>query len=223
MALEIIVNGCPIKQYRHGGRVYVEGRRGKEFTLRVRNDGYDRVKAVVSVDGKNVLDATEASRGGRGYVIEPHSTLEIPGWRISGEKAANFFFSDLRGAYNQDNQANVGVFGICLFRERPRYSAMLSLGATRGIISSGSLYNCSAAAAVCDSAASSNLGTGWGEVSEFRTREVSYDFDYTPFLTEEVYYDDARGLKARGIRLDEGSRGYPQAFPAGDFGCPPPR
>lgn len=69
-----------------------------------------------------------------------------------------------------------------------------------------------------------NLGTGFGEAQEFKTTTVQFERgDLQAMLV--IYYDNARGLKARGIEVGRHSRTRhtattPQAFPA--MNCQPP-
>lgn len=71
------------------------------------------------------------------------------------------------------------------------------------------------------------LGTGFGEAQDFSTVEV--EFDRGDLLAMSVlYYDDAKGLRARGIDLDRRKqhprlKQQPQAFPGLNKGCTPPK
>lgn len=68
------------------------------------------------------------------------------------------------------------------------------------------------------------LGTGFGSATEFATTQVEFTRGDLHAMAV-VYYDDARGLKARGISLDRRSKRRssqtPVAFPA-MTGCVPP-
>jgi hypothetical protein len=72
-------------------------------------------------------------------------------------------------------------------------------------------------------AAQNNLGTGFGEETDFQTREVAFvRGDMIAMLV--AYYDNAQGLRARGIDLGGRRKPTPQAFPAMiTKGCKPPR
>lgn len=71
------------------------------------------------------------------------------------------------------------------------------------------------------------LGTAFGEAQDFSTVEV--EFDRGDLLAMSVlYYDDAKGLRARGIDLDRRKqhprlKQQPQAFPGLNKGCTPPK
>lgn len=67
------------------------------------------------------------------------------------------------------------------------------------------------------------LGTGFGKAQEFETTTVSFDRGDLALMMV-LYYDDSRGLKARGIQLTRPSKAkltqQPQAFPG--MNCAPP-
>lgn len=70
-----------------------------------------------------------------------------------------------------------------------------------------------------------NLGTEFGAATQFATTQVEFDSGVT-LSTIAMFYDDARGLKARGIVLERPSRmryttSTPNPFPA--MGCKPPK
>lgn len=71
------------------------------------------------------------------------------------------------------------------------------------------------------------LGTAFGEAQDFSTVEV--EFNRGDLLAMSVlYYDDAKGLRARGIDLDRRKQNprvkeQPQAFPGMAKGCTPPK
>src|SRR6185503_2691427 len=77
--------------------------------------------AVVSVDGRDVIDGTTADyRNKRGYLISPWDSLTIDGWRISHESAAAFRFSSVADSYaaRTGSAREVGVIGVAVFPER---------------------------------------------------------------------------------------------------------
>jgi hypothetical protein len=104
------------------GRRYVAGEPGREYGLRLRNRSGERVLAVVSVDGVNVVSGETASPSQSGYVLEPWQETTIDGWRKSLDRVAAFYFTSLPDAYatRTGRPANVGVIGVAVFHERPR-------------------------------------------------------------------------------------------------------
>jgi hypothetical protein len=63
------------------------------------------------------------------------------------------------------------------------------------------------------------LGTGFGDASTFETTTV--DFERGDMIALfELFYDDAQGLKRRGIDVRRGAPARPSAFPADEpKGC----
>jgi hypothetical protein len=82
------------------------------------------------------------------------------------------------------------------------------------------------ASVVPDAAALNNLSAGFGQATQFSTNEVSFQRG-DMLCVAVLYYDSARGLRARGIQVGRPSRArynqQPQAFPGmNGGGCTPP-
>lgn len=120
--LEVFVHGHPIREYPHEGQTFVEGRCGSEYKLHVRNHSPSRVLAVITVDGLSVMDGSDGDARGDGYVLDPHSNLCIPGWRLDNGSVAKFAFGGKGRSYaaQTGRPHNIGVIGCAIYEERPR-------------------------------------------------------------------------------------------------------
>src|SRR5205823_2906617 len=92
-------DGTALMVYVKDGRRYIVGAPGHEYAVRIRNCTGERILAVTSVDGVNVVSGETASPEQSGYVIDPYGSVEIVGWRKSLERTASFYFTDLRDSY----------------------------------------------------------------------------------------------------------------------------
>ena len=103
------------------GEYWVAGRPGARYAITVRNRLEERVLAVPSVDGVNVLSGETAAWDQRGYVFSPYERYQITGWRKSDSQVAAFEFSHIANSYasRTGRPAHVGVIGVALFREQP--------------------------------------------------------------------------------------------------------
>ena len=82
------------RTFRHDGESFVLGHLGERYTLRVVNHTGRRIEAVVSVDGRDVIEGKPGDwREKRGYLVPAWASVEIDGWRISRQEAAAFRFS----------------------------------------------------------------------------------------------------------------------------------
>ena len=120
-------NGSTLSVYEHGGRQYIIGVPGHEYAIRIRNTTGQRILAVTSVDGVNVVTGDTASPSQSGYVIDPWSSVEIAGWRKSMSRTAAFYFTEHSNSYaaRTGRPFDVGVIGVAVFNERvvrPRIS-----------------------------------------------------------------------------------------------------
>jgi hypothetical protein len=118
-ALEVRVHGRVVKEYRHDEEVWVEGRKGTEFVLRLENRSNKRILAVPTIDGLSVMDGKEASFDSNGYVLGPYQHLDIPGWRLDNDKVASFRFNKTGKSYAEKTGkgGNVGIIGCAFFEE----------------------------------------------------------------------------------------------------------
>lgn len=243
MSVEIIINNKPIRVYTHENKNYVEGRKGSEFSIRIKNPYGKKILAIPSVDGLSTLSGEPASSDSSGYVIQPYGEITIPGWKLDNSEVAKFEFSDSSKSYaaTSDNAdtSNVGVIGVMFVEEK--YKPVLTTGVwynsisdkfTKGIRGVGpsfgsteinylsaSPFQLCASGSVATPEPEEKLGTGFGKASEFRTREV--DFERGDILsTISIFYDSKQNLIKKGvIPLKEEKE--PNPFPG--TGCKPPK
>ena len=197
------------------GRLWVVGTPGQEYALRVCNSTGERVLAVTSVDGVNVVTGETAAPDQSGYVLDPWACVDIGGWRKSLERTAAFYFTDLPDSYaaRTGRPDNLGVIGVAVFRERPR--AVAGLGDAVGKLAAEA--PAPAAAARADAAADpqrsreaaagsslpqarSMLGTGHGRSEVSHATRVAFErATREPAYTLAIHYDRRENLVAMGI------------------------
>ena len=114
-------DGQVLPVYPSGGRNWVVGAPGQEYSIRFCNTTPGRVLAVMSVDGVNVISGDTASPSQSGYVLNGYECADINGWRKNMSRTAAFYFTELPDAYatRTGRPENVGVIGVAVFRERP--------------------------------------------------------------------------------------------------------
>ncbi len=119
--VQVLVDGVPAPTFWHQGESYVLGHTGQRYVVRVYNHTGRRVEAVVSVDGRDVVDGKPADfRHKRGYLVPAWGQVDIDGWRLSESRAAAFRFSVVADSYaaRMGNAREVGVLGVAVFPER---------------------------------------------------------------------------------------------------------
>jgi hypothetical protein len=119
--LQVLVDGVPAPTYSHNGGRYVLGRLHQRYTVRILNHTDRRIEAVVSVDGRDVVDGRPADfRTKRGYLVPARGQVDIDGWRLSDVQAAAFRFSTVADSYagRTGFAREVGVIGAAIFPER---------------------------------------------------------------------------------------------------------
>jgi hypothetical protein len=103
-----------------GDRTYVIGHEGERYVIVLLNHTNRRFEAVATVDGLDVLNGLPGSPGRRGYLLDPHATLTIDGFRQSDDAVAAFRFGKVGDSYaaQTGSARDVGVIGVAFFAER---------------------------------------------------------------------------------------------------------
>jgi hypothetical protein len=237
----ITVNGKPLREYCKNNKYYVEAREGSEFQIKIKNNSFQRIVAVPSVDGLSVIDGKEASYESRGYIVDAYDTVVIDGWRESDEAVAKFVFTDKKESYSVKKgkgEENVGVIGVAIFPEKcqPDYNITFyegeikpqpvwyntwGGGSTCGTFSSFS-YTASTSLQGEQTRSAKQLGTGWGGAKKSEVKSVA--FERADYVVEFVLnYATAEKLKEMGITLEDKPKYItPQAFPGNSY-CEPPK
>ena len=114
--------GATLQHYHHGGEVWVAGTPGARYAIALYSRAGDRVLAVASVDGVNVLSGQTAGWDQGGYVLSPRQRYQVTGWRKSASEVAAFTFADAAASYAglTGRPDNIGVVGVALFLEKTR-------------------------------------------------------------------------------------------------------
>jgi hypothetical protein len=112
--------GSPLPTFANGGRNLAQGEVGQRYMIEISNQSPNRVEAVVTVDGLDVIDGRPGSLSKRGYLVQPFATVDIDGFRQNMDEVAAFRFGSVRGSYaaGKGSDRNVGVIGVAFFAER---------------------------------------------------------------------------------------------------------
>lgn len=240
--------GETARVWRRDGRLYVAGRPGARYGLRITNNSSGRVLVVMSVDGVNVLTGQTAGYNQKGYILRPYVSADVNGWRKSDTQVAAFTFAPLSKSYaaRTGRPGDVGVIGIAVFRERsrepivvgpamPEYragdadypeEAQARVQSAPPPVVAPAAPSARRAPAPEAAQSAERLGTGhgareWSAVSTVAfERATSY-----PQFTSQIEYDSFDNLVARGV-IPRGRRAPspPRPFPTEPGYVPdPPR
>jgi hypothetical protein len=113
-------SGVELAPHFYRGEYWVAGTPGATYSIAIRNRLGERLLAVASVDGVNVISGATAAWDQSGYVLDPSQRYDISGWRKCDSEVAGFTFTASPNSYAErtGRPANVGVIGVALFRER---------------------------------------------------------------------------------------------------------
>jgi hypothetical protein len=210
-------SGAVLSPHFYRGEYWVAGTPGSRYAIEIRNRLGERLLAVTSFDGVNVVSGATAAWDQTGYVFSPGDRYQITGWRKSDAEVAAFTFTDSPNSYAErtGRPANVGVIGVAIFRERqpePQYSPP-TIGRDDESVSkrsSARASNLGAAAAEgkvapampapMDAAPAPKLGTGHGEREYSQVNHTEFARMQTqPNEVIRIRYDSLDNLFAMGI------------------------
>lgn len=238
--------GQAAQVWQRAGRLYVAGRPGARYSLRVTNNTPGRVLAVMSVDGVNILTGETAGYGQRGYVFGPYETYDVNGWRKSDSQVAAFTFAPLSRSYaaRTGRPNDVGVIGVAVFEERVYAPPPLAIApvapeygraagdyadeSVEGLVAQGAPApppSDRAAPSAQAARRSERLGTGHGAREWSQVTTVSFEraTSYPRFI-RQIEYDSYDNLVARGVIPRQRPRPtpYPRPFPQDGYVPDPP-
>lgn len=124
--VDILINEKPVKKYAHQGKTFIEAKENSEYTIRVKNNSWNRRLIIASTDGINVIDGKAAGSTQQGYVLNGYSSYHIKGFRVSNDLVNAFKFSKKSKSYAAKSEetngdtSNCGVIGIQIFEEKEK-------------------------------------------------------------------------------------------------------
>jgi hypothetical protein len=120
LALDVLVNGQPLREIHARNATYIEAVRHAEYSLRLTNKTGSRMAVALAVDGLNTIDAKSgsASKASK-WVLDPWETITIEGWQIGADNARKFFFTSEDKSYGAwlGKTSNLGVIEAVAYRE----------------------------------------------------------------------------------------------------------
>lgn len=215
--------GRTIPLHRFEGRLYAAGEPGHRYAIRLTNRTGERVLAVVSVDGVNVVTGQTADPAQSGYVLGPWQSTTINGWRKDMSQIAAFNFAPLPESYaaRTGRPGDVGVIGVAVFEEQryyPQADDEIALGKREASPYPQSQpapapYPGASAPPARDQAAAEaasgmperqrsedKLGTGHGEREWSYARHTEFQRSTSaPVEVNAIWYDSRRNLALAGI------------------------
>lgn len=144
--LNVLVNGSRCKLYTHLGKTFIEAKEDSEYVVELKNNSWEKILAVISVDGLNILNGESADEHGPGFILDKYTSQKFYGYQYSQEKVATFKFGSF-GAVKIDpttgkpeidpttgkkiplgyaaskrdgSEKNAGVIGVIIWDEVPR-------------------------------------------------------------------------------------------------------
>lgn len=235
VTLEVLVHGKPVTEYGKDGKVFIEGRKKSEYTIKVTNHSHEKLLAVVTVDGLSIQDGKKASYNSPGMILSGYQSYEFDGWRTSNETTRKFAFSSKNQSYSKktgQGKSNLGVIGVAVFRETPKVTYRptwptpmpfygvddlykITSDSLIGSASGAVLSNKPRTRSIAKGMATASIGTEMGEEQTSVVQEGVFDRQANPFCVMEIYYNEKRKLEQMGINIKKNKviKCAPKAFP----------
>ena len=224
--LEVLINGHPVKEYFHDYKTYIEGRKNSTFSLRIKNNSFEKVLFVPTVDGLSVIDGKNGSFDSRGYIVNGYSSVTIDGWRLDDNKIAEFYFTSPEDSYRKRKEmgSNLGSIAVAVFREKEKHNyTYIQLPIpfqnddnlpkkqpwifgeqhpftnNETYMKGSAMSNCSFTASSCFRTNSQEVGTGFGNTKRSEVTTATFDREEKPDTLLEIFYNTRKQLESLGI------------------------
>lgn len=241
--VELLCEGAPCPESRHrDGTRWVLGEYGVRYAVRVTNRSGRWVEAVVTVDGRDVVNGSSGAWSNRGYLLAPWESIDVDGFRTSDREVAAFRFTSVPDSYAGRVGAgqHAGVVGVAFFPGTrpwvepppvyrpdpepwpdPWYEGSAEDEAAPAPKSAGKAR---ADRGLRPPRDRQHLGTRFGERRWSPVSEVDFTRSNPdhPARTLQIRYDDRDGLRARGVALPWTPPRYTDAPPPRRYTPPPP-
>lgn len=218
--IELVCGGARCQEVVAHGQRWVVGTMGERYGLALVNRSDLWLEAVVTVDGRSILDGERRTSRSRGYLIPPRDRVVVDGWRVSRDSVAAFRFTSTGDSYaaRMGDASELGVIRVDFYPERasawvPRRDPWLerSGGAEPGEAIDDDRHGADEARPSPKAAESGvarhhfdrdrqGLGTQYGERRHQPISERDFErASSSPARTLVIRYDDRAGLVARGV------------------------
>jgi hypothetical protein len=209
------------------GRPFVTAFPGERYRVRIHNPLPVRVAANLSIDGLNSLTGRPGTpEGGRKWVVEPESWVDISGWQVSDRTERRFYFTSREESYSawrsndwgRDLSVNAGVIGVAYFwsqRELDRYfddHPIIIRRRPRDRNERGGpriMQDKSSSLRGDETQEEQQAGTGMGERESNPVQQVRFDYDRGMYRANQavvITYDFPEERRPRPEPFEE--RGY---------------
>ncbi len=229
--VEVLVNGKPIKQYSYEGKTFIEAKINTEYTIKIRNNSYNRRLAVITVDGVSVLTGQPHifNSVGEGYIINAYDAIEVKGFRKDVDSVGAFKFCQAGKSYcnEQGLKGNNGVIGVRIYEERQsslvfdssndRYKEKNerwpepipykitytdnSYHTSTTDDSPGVIFCCCNTTSTNEPSPKFDVGTTWGKQINDKVVDAYFDTNESNYTDYIIYYDVRRNLEKIGIKF----------------------
>jgi len=191
-----------------GNFFYVEAVKGDRYSIQVTNNSGRRIGVVIAVDGRNIISAkkSDLKRNERMYIIGPHETNILEGWRTGMDTTNRFYFAEQSDSYAEKvfgDASAMGTIALAVYKEKILEIAPYSDKPSRMNESpAGTAPSASSESRSADKAKvqkGEEAGTGFGETTYSPARVVQFEPEYAAAEKIVLKYEWRSELCRKGI------------------------
>jgi len=180
---------------------YLEAKRGKDYSVVIRNNMPERIGVVIAVDGRNIITGKKSflKNNEMMYIVGPYGYTRLEGWRTDEDTVHRFYFTDIRDSYavrTFGDSSAIGVIAVAVFREKE----------TPGILYENQLHKEKAPASPRSSEKGASeryesdaAGTGFGDEKYSPVTKVEFEPDGSPYEKILIKYEWWEILCSKGL------------------------
>ncbi len=196
-------------RFRQGGNFfYMEAVKGQRYSIQVTNKSNKRIGVVIAVDGRNIIDGkkSELKRDERMYIIAPHETNMLEGWRTGIDRTNRFYFTEQSDSYAEkvfSDASAMGTIALAVYKEK--LPELIPYSGSSSRMKEAPAETVPGAPATGRSAdrveqkKTEEAGTGFGETTYSPVRLVHFDPDHATAEKIILKYEWRSELCRKGI------------------------
>jgi len=193
--VNILVKGNPVATYFKDEKTYIEAKDGSEYEIQIKNKNFNRILALASVDGLDVLTGEPSSNDDGGYVINPYDSFKVKGFRYSNEKVGSFkFVSNKKSSVSNQILKNCGTIVVKIFCDASAYTYTAT---SPTFVKNSETCNFDINHNLNENCRF-NMGSTWGSSKESKVTSTDFDRGYI-IHSFEFHYASRNTLLEMGV------------------------
>jgi hypothetical protein len=196
----------PHRDFWEGGshiiKQYLEVRRSENYGIVIHDMTPERIGVVIAIDGRNIISGNKSDLKNNEamYIVDGNDYGEYDGWRTSGDRVHQFYFTDAGDSYAMrtfSDSSAMGVIPVAVYREKERPRPLDEQERRDNIYPAPAPG--SALKGKMGAAREKSAGTGFGDEHYSSTILVAFEPEASPVQKTLLKYEWRETLCRKGI------------------------